>query len=239
MTAPHESLVEPTRIILIRHGETSWNVQQRIQGLTDIPLNEEGVWQAGRLARSLADAGLSAIYSSDLDRAYQTAMAVAKVTGLTVQKDVGLRERGFGVFEGHTWDEIAARWPEQSARWRRRDPGFGPEGGEALPDFYSRCVGAVMRLAEGHAGQTVAMVAHGGVLDCLYRAAARVGLQEARTWQLGNASINRLLYSAQGLTLVGWGDVAHLEGESLDDSVEADVAPAADASASLPDKAVK
>jgi len=215
--------VEPTRIVLIRHGETAWNVEMRIQGSTDIPLNPKGLWQAEQLARSLADGQLSAIYSSDLTRARQTAGAVAHVCGLDVRTDPGLRERGFGVFEGHTWDEIAARWPEQSARWRRRDPGFGPEGGEALPDFYSRCVGTVMRLAQGHAGQTVAMVAHGGVLDCLYRAATHVGLQEPRTWQLGNASINRLLYAGRNLTLVGWGDVSHLESVvSPDESVEAD-----------------
>lgn len=218
---------EPTRIVLIRHGETAWNVETRIQGSTDISLNAKGLWQAERLAKSLADAEFEAIYSSDLSRAHQTASAIARVVGLAVRTDSGLRERGFGVFEGHTWTEIAERWPEQSARWRRRDPGFGPEGGEALPDFYSRCVGTVMRLAEGHAGHTVAMVAHGGVLDCLYRAAARVGLQDVRTWQLGNASINRVLYSEQGLTLVGWGDVSHLEGDSRDDSVEADAAPAA------------
>lgn len=219
-------LVEPTRIVLIRHGETAWNVQTRIQGLTDIPLNARGRWQAGRLGRALADAELAAVYSSDLGRAIETADAVAEVNGVSVVTDAALRERAFGVFEGHTWDEIVARWPVESARWRRREPGFGPEGGEALPDFFSRCVSAVLRLAHGHAGEAIAIVAHGGVLDCVYRAAAHVDMQAPRTWQLGNASINRLLYVSGGLSLVGWGDVSHLEGESRDESAEADPADA-------------
>ena len=125
--------------------------------------------------------------------------------------DAGLRERGFGRFEGCTFSEIESRWPEESARWRRREPGFGPGGGEPLQDFYARSVGTVLRMAAGHPGQTIAIVAHGGVLDCLHRAAARIELQAPRTWQLGNATINRLLWTPEGLSLVGWNDAGHLD----------------------------
>ncbi|MBC7954415.1 MAG: histidine phosphatase family protein [Cytophagales bacterium] len=210
---------QATRILAVRHGETAWNVDTRIQGQLDIPLNDTGRWQAERLAASVADEGVHAIYSSDLLRAYQTAQAIAQATGLPVNTDTALRERGFGEFEGHTYKEIEARWPEQSERWRKRDPDFSPGvTGESLHVFFERCVTVATRLAAAHPGQTIALVAHGGVMDCLYRAASRLDLQAARSWQLGNASINRLLYTAGGFTLVGWSDTSHLDSGSRDES---------------------
>jgi probable phosphoglycerate mutase len=219
--------VEPTRVFALRHGETAWNVDSRIQGQLDVPLNELGRWQARKLGRALADEGISVLYASDLGRAHETARAVSDAIGVPVLVERGLRERGFGVFEGQTFKEIEERWPELSQRWRKRDPEFGPEGGETLRDFYLRCVDVATRLASRHPGQTIAMVAHGGVLDCLYRAAAHIDLQGARTWQLGNASINRLLYTPGGFSLVGWSDSAHLEGEMHDETGDAGPAAAA------------
>ena len=209
---------QATRILAIRHGETAWNVDTRIQGQLDIPLNDVGRWQAHRLALAMAEEGIDAIYSSDLLRALETAQAVASGSGRAIVTDTGLRERGFGEFEGLTFKEIEQRWPDQSARWRRRDPEFGPAGGEVLHDFYARSVATVTRLAAAHPGQTIAVVAHGGVMDCLYRAATRLALDAPRSWQRGNASINRLLHSPQGFTLVGWSDTYHLEETSLDES---------------------
>jgi probable phosphoglycerate mutase len=203
---------EPTRLLAIRHGQTAWNADLRIQGHTDIPLNDTGLWQAARLAQALADEGIQALYSSDLQRAAGTAAALSRTTGLPVRTDAALRERAFGHYEGATFREIETRWPDDARRWRQRDPSFGPAGGETLQDFYTRCVAAATRLAALHPGQTVALVAHGGVLDCLYRAATRMALDAPRTWQLGNCSINRLLYSAEGLSLVGWNDDHHLDG---------------------------
>lgn len=208
-----------TRVIAIRHGETAWNVDTRIQGQLDIPLNDTGRWQAQRLAQALADEPLHAIYASDLGRALETAQALADAVGLEVVTDPGLRERGFGIFEGRTWKEIEERWPELSARWRKRDPEFGPEGGETLASFYDRCITTASRIAAAHAGQSIALVAHGGVLDCLYRAGSRIELQAPRTWELGNAGINRLLYTPEGFTLVGWGDTLHLEDDALDETL--------------------
>lgn len=202
-----------TRVLAIRHGETAWNVAARIQGQLDIGLNDTGRWQAGQLALALADEDLAAVYASDLSRAYQTALCVAEAVALDVRRDPGLRERGFGAFEGSTFTEIESRWPEQSARWRRREPDFGPGGGETLRDFYARSVGTATRLAAAHPGQTIALVAHGGVLDCLYRAASRIALDAPRSWDVRNASINRLLYTPQGFTLVGWSDTFHLEAQ--------------------------
>lgn len=211
-------LDQVTSVLAVRHGETAWNRETRIQGQLDIPLSPLGAAQARRLAQALDGQGVEVIYASDLARARQTADAVAQQLGLAVQLEPGLRERGFGLFEGLTWAEIETRWPAESERWRRRDPQFAAQGGEGLQDFYARSVAAVEALASRHPGQTVLIVAHGGVLDCLYRAAARQSLQAARTWTLGNASINRLLYSQSGLTLVGWNDDNHLAGLSLDDT---------------------
>ncbi len=208
-----------TRVIAIRHGETAWNAQTRLQGQLDIELNDAGRRQAQQVADALADAGISTIYTSDLLRAAQTAEAIAGRCGLALQRDAGLRERHFGVFEGHTLSELDQRWPEAAQRWRNRDIDFSPEGGETLVDFSARSVACAARLAARHPGQTIALVAHGGVLDCLYRAATRVSLQATRTWQLGNASINRLLFNGEDFTLVGWGDTLHLEA-ALDDNDE-------------------
>ncbi|MDR2325982.1 MAG: histidine phosphatase family protein [Acidovorax sp.] len=210
--------MQATRIIAIRHGETAWNVDARIQGHLDIPLNDIGLWQAGRAGAALANEPLATIYSSDLSRAQTTAQAVADTTGAPLVLDSGLRERSFGNFEGRTFKEIEQELPEQALRWRKRDPDFVPDGGgESLAMLKSRIQHTVDRLAAQHMGQQIALVAHGGVMDVLYRLATRQDLQAPRTWELGNAAINRLLWTPDGLTLVGWGDAQHLEGAARDE----------------------
>ncbi len=208
-----------TRILAIRHGETAWNVDTRIQGQLDVPLNERGLWQAGRVALALAEEeDLVAVYSSDLQRALATAEAIAQVTDRPLHTDAGLRERCFGAFQGCTVEEVHARHPEDAVRWRQRDLDFRPDGAESLREFHQRCVDTASRLAAAHVGQTIALVAHGGVLDCLYRAATGMDLSAPRTWQLGNASINRLLWTDGVFTRIAWGDIGHLESaEALDE----------------------
>jgi probable phosphoglycerate mutase len=201
-----------TRLLLVRHGQTAWNAEGRIQGHRDIGLDATGLRQAAALAGALAGDGVQAIYSSDLSRARQTAAPLVARLGQPLRTDPGLRERAFGIFEGLSFAEVDARWPAQAARWRRRDPDFGAEGGETLRGFRERLVGAVLRLAAGHAGEQIVLVTHGGALDLLYREATRLALDAPRTWPLANAAINRLLHADQGLVLVGWGDVGHLDG---------------------------
>ena len=207
-----------TRLVAIRHGETAWNAAQRLQGWQDIPLNALGRRQAASLGAALAHEGLAAVVASDLQRAWQTGQALATALGLPLQAEPGLRERRFGHLEGLTHAEIEAQWPDEARRWRNREPGFTPAGGESLLDFQARCLAALERVAAAHAGQAVALVCHGGVVDLLHRAATRVPLDLPRTWALGNAAINRLLHTPQGLALVGWNDTAHLGGLSDDDS---------------------
>ena len=210
-------MTEPTRIIAIRHGETSWNVDTRIQGHLDIPLSANGRWQAERLAGALREEPLAAIYASDLTRAWETAQYVGRAQGIVVTKEIGLRERGFGDFEGKTFAEIEVLLPEQSMRWRKRDPDFSPAGGESLVTLRSRVISAAQRLAALHPGELIAMVGHGGVMDVLYRAATRLDIQAPRTWALANAAINRLLWTPEGFSLVGWADTHHLDDDSLDE----------------------
>lgn len=210
--------MDATRILAIRHGETAWNVDTRIQGHLDIPLNERGRWQAQRLARALAARdSLQAIYSSDLSRAHETARAIAEATGAPLATHVGLRERGFGVFEGKTYVEIEKTWPEESERWRKRDPHWAPQGGESLLQTRERILRTLHELAARHPGEQIVLVAHGGVMDQLYRAATGQELQAPRTWQLTNTAVNRLLWTPQGLSLVGWADTTHLDDASLDE----------------------
>lgn len=207
-----------TRIIAIRHGETAWNVDTRIQGHLDIPLNDTGRWQARQAAQALADEPIAAIYTSDLQRAHATAQAVAEATGAPLVAEPGLRERSFGHFQGRTFAEIEAEQPENALRWRKRDPHYAPEGGESLVALRERIARTVDALAGRHAGEQVVMVAHGGVLDTLYRMATGQDIQAPRTWQLANAAINRLLWTPDGLTLVGWADTLHLEQGARDES---------------------
>lgn len=207
---------EPTHIIAIRHGQTAWNAETRMQGQLDTALDARGRWQAEQLAEALHGEAIDAIVSSDLARALHTAQPLASRRGLRVRRDSALRERSFGVFQGFTYEGIATHWPEGAARWRARDPQFGPTGGETLAAFHRRVVEAGERLSREFAGRTVVWVTHGGVLDCLHRAAIRVELDAPRSWTLANASINRLLHSDQGLMLVGWGDVRHLDAPTVD-----------------------
>ena len=208
-----------TRIIAIRHGETTWNVDGRLQGHLDIPLNDIGLWQAEQAAQALVDVDITAIYSSDLQRAYVTAQAVAKATGKPLQSDAGLRERSFGEFQGKTFQDIEAAYPEAAQKWRKRDPSFVlGSTGESLLTLRDRIASTVDKIASQHEGEQIVIVAHGGVLDVLYRLATRQDLQAPRTWALGNAAINRLLWTPDGLTLVGWADTAHLNEGSRDEA---------------------
>src|SRR4029079_80621 len=130
----------------------------RMQGQLDTGLSARGRWQASRVAEALAGEGIEAIHASDLVRAHDTADAIAAGVGLPIATDTGLRERSFGIFQGHTYAEIDARWPADAALSRRHDPQFAPEGGESLVEFSARAVAAVTRIAERARGRTILVV---------------------------------------------------------------------------------
>jgi 2,3-bisphosphoglycerate-dependent phosphoglycerate mutase len=138
--------VTSTTLLVIRHGETAWNAEHRIQGHLDIPLSPAGIRQAAYLAERLAGESIDAVYSSELARAWLTAVPFAARLGLEIVADTRLRERSFGVFEGLTLDEIAAQHPEAFRRWRERDPGWAIDGGESGRQLIDRVLAALSRL---------------------------------------------------------------------------------------------
>lgn len=204
-----------TSVIVIRHGETEWNREKRMQGTTDTLLSDVGRAQALALGRRLATRDFSALYSSDLSRARDTASAIAERTDREVVTDPRLRERRFGIFEGLTTAEIVARYPEEHARFASRDPDYEVPGGESARAFTGRCLGCLAEIADRHRGAEVVVVTHGLVLDSLYRAAHGLGHGDRRPVPLINASLNLFDYGGGAWRLVLWGDVSHLAPEEV------------------------
>lgn len=208
-----------TEIVLIRHGETAWNAEGRIQGHLDIPLNETGVAQAAAVGARLGGGRFDSICSSDLGRALQTAQPVARFTALAVARDARLRERNLGVLQGLTGEEAMAAHPQAWAAFKARRPDEALEGGESLSVFTRRVVGIFSELAALHAGGRVIVVTHGGVLDAIYRHATAMALDTPRDFPIYNASVNVIRRSGGRWEIGSWGDVSHLPKElAMDDT---------------------
>ncbi len=210
-------------LLLIRHGETAWNASRRMQGHTDIPLNERGLWQAGQTARRIAELAasrpISRVISSDLQRAAQTAAAIASELGQPVHHDPVWRERAYGVIEGHTPEGVAEKWPDLHEGWRSRDPDFPVPGGESLQAFADRVTAALEALVRApRPVGTLVVVAHGGVLDIIYRQVRGLDLRAPREHSLVNAALNHLRHADQGWQILSWGDDSHLQ--AVADEVE-------------------
>ncbi len=208
-------------ILLIRHGETTWNRERRMQGHIDIPLNDEGRRQARALGVALKAERPDAIWSSDLQRARDTAQAIADTHQMPLQLTEALRERCYGAFEGMTYQEIGERYPREMQQWKARElharfPA-GEREAETLHEFYLRCIAAVTSIASAHHGEKLVIVAHGGVLDCVYRAATGMPLSTERRFSIVNAAINRLHWNGEHLSLKQWADDAHLIAAGLDE----------------------
>ncbi|KAF1047214.1 MAG: Phosphoserine phosphatase 1 [Herbaspirillum frisingense] len=210
-----------TEILLIRHGETDWNVDKRLQGHIDIPLNEAGRRQVLALGAALAGEGIDAIFASDLQRAQATAQAVADAIGLDVGIDAGLRERCYGAFEGLRHIEIEQKYPEAYRVWKAREPDARYPGGEreaeTMREFYRRSVEAVQRVLAGGQYRKVAIVTHGGVLECVHHWASGTEFAQPRTFDIYNASVNRLHWDGERARIRSWGEVGHLNRETLDE----------------------
>jgi 2,3-bisphosphoglycerate-dependent phosphoglycerate mutase len=204
-----------TEILLVRHGETLWNQQGRMQGQHDSPLTATGLHQARQLARRLAQTPFTALYSSDLGRAHQTARCIADETGHEILADEGLRERNFGIFEGLTNTEIKLRYPEDHELFAKRDPHYVMAGGESATQFMARVMATLDRIAATHNGDTVVVVTHGLVLDALYRTACNMALEIPRGFPLLNCSLNTFRRSPAGWQVVNVCDVAHLAQDEL------------------------
>jgi 2,3-bisphosphoglycerate-dependent phosphoglycerate mutase len=203
-----------TELILIRHGETDWNAQGRIQGHTDIALNARGQAQAQRVAQAVAalhqSTPISAVISSDLQRAVQTAAPIAAACQLSVQLDAQLREKGYGVLEGLTWQERNAQHPDIDYEHELANPQFAVPQGESRLAFYERITTALQHHAQAHAGKVIVVVTHGGVLDMAYRAAMHMPLTLRRHWETPNAVLNSVTYSEGRFNLRYWADDYHI-----------------------------
>jgi len=211
-----------TELVLLRHGETDWNLERRIQGQLDIALNAEGRRQAHAAARRLAAQpqryrlASARIVSSDLARCRQTAEAIALSTGLPVQTDARLRERHFGRFEGRTQAELRREFPDDYVRWAARDPDHDVAGGESLRHLDARVRAVFAELVRTHAGRTLIVVTHGGVLDIVQRMCRGLELSAPRDFDLPNAGLNRVRWAAGAFEVLEWADVSHWR-DSLDD----------------------
>jgi probable phosphoglycerate mutase len=207
-----------TEFIVVRHGETAWNAQGRIQGHLDSPLNEEGLAQALLVGDRLTRQPFAHLYSSDLGRALQTVQPIADRSGHPVRTDTRLRERDLGLFQGLTGAECERRFPEHYARFRARDPDHVMPGGESARHVYERVSEVFTFLAREHIGARLVVVTHGGVLDALYRFVQGVPLDRPRDFPIFNASLNTVRCTGAQWSLDRWGDISHLTRDAaLDD----------------------
>jgi probable phosphoglycerate mutase len=208
-----------TRLCLIRHGETAWNAEKRLQGHTDIPLNTRGESQACQMAQALKDSGLTfdVLYTSDLKRAVDTSAAIVQLFCVAAQVDSNLRERHFGALQGLSINEAPLLRPDIWQAHITRDLDHELEGGESIRQFALRVQRALDRIEEQHPGKTVLMVSHGGTLDMMYRIASNQALSTQRVVSVPNASLNWLTHRlGSGWVVEQWADTRHLKGSALE-----------------------
>jgi probable phosphoglycerate mutase len=208
-----------TEVILIRHGETEWNLSGRWQGHADSPLSTRGIEQAEALGQRMLKETLDCFYSSDLERARHTSHLVGGPSEWNPEFMESLRERDLGVLEGLTTEEMKVKYPQEYESFRNEGPEYQVPGGESFKQFYERCSGALEEVAMRNPGRKIGLVTHGGFLGAIFRYVLNIPLDAERNFVLLNCSLNRLEKTESGWNLVSWGDVAHLEGlDSLDDA---------------------
>jgi probable phosphoglycerate mutase len=208
-----------TKLCLIRHGETAWNAERRLQGHTDIPLNTKGIQQARQMAQAIKNTRLSfdALYTSDLKRAADTANAIVELFGIEARVDSALRERHFGALQGLTIQEAPLLQPAIWQAHIARDLEHELAGGESIEQFAIRVQTVLDKIQEQHSGQTILLVSHGGTLDMVYRIASKQALRTERVASVPNASFNWICHQeGEGWSVEKWADTRHLEGSALE-----------------------
>lgn len=200
------------RIILVRHGETIWNVARRFQGQSDIDLNEKGRWQAGMTGKYLAGERIDVTYASDLVRCVDTAKLIVDGRGLEIVTRRDLRELDFGEWEGLTGQEISERYPGDLLRLR--DEGWRPPRGETWPEMCARVLGAFEAIKRQHPDDAVLIVTHVNPLRVILADALRMSHEELFRTRLGNCAVNILDVNGSQCDLVVLNDTHHLEEAS-------------------------
>jgi len=209
--APPPERSHPARLYLIRHGESTWNSEHRIQGQSDPPLSELGRRQSGLLGHRLAGRAFAGFYASDLKRAFETAQHVGSFIGLEPRPETGLREIFLGDWEGMRTDEIAYRFPEAWARWVEEPDWDVVPGGEGAAPFESRVASALDDILHRHVTGNVLVVTHGGVIQIgLHRVVGRPS-RGLFPFKIQNASISVIEKRNGRMVIAGVNDVAHLE----------------------------
>ncbi|QIF03390.1 histidine phosphatase family protein [Roseimicrobium sp. ORNL1] len=207
------------KLILVRHGETEWNVQGREMGQLDSPLTARGLQQAEALAARLSSCRLHSLYCSDLGRALHTATLIAASCGVESIKDVALRERHMGILQGLTPTEMASQHPEVYAEYRRSPHTYEIPEGESGQQRQDRSVKALTEIAQRHPSLTVAVVTHGGFLMGFFEHV--LGMTPGNGWRFKkqNAAYNCFEFTNDRWSLVTWNDTSHLDAlGSLDDA---------------------
>ena len=203
------------RLLLVRHGQSTWNREQRIQGQLDPPLSDEGRRQAELLGHRLAGRPLAGFYSSDLKRALETSQAIAAAIGLDAVATPGLREIYLGDWEGLRTEELAQRFPEAWARWTEEPDWDLVPGGEGTVLFETRVAAALDSILERHAHGDVLVVTHGGVIQvALHRVAARPS-RGLFPFKIQNASLSAIEGRDGRMLIGGVNDTCHLEPDLL------------------------
>ncbi len=204
-----------TEIILIRHGETSWNREKRFQGHTDIPLSDQGRSQAISLARRLKADPVDAIYASDLSRAAATAEFTSQALGLAVHRLRELREIDFGDWEGKSVRSILTDYPLQAARWFKNPGRESIPGGETHQAIHSRLMDTLHRIVKAHPDQKVALFSHGGPIRYMLIGALDMNPDMFWRMEIDNTSVSVLKHTDRGFLLKGINDCAHLSPWAL------------------------
>ncbi|HXV79870.1 MAG TPA: histidine phosphatase family protein [Candidatus Binatia bacterium] len=204
--------MDRTQVIIVRHGQTQWNLKLIRQGHLDSSLTEKGIAQAKALGERLKREIFTALYSSDLGRALQTAQMIADATGHTIVTDPRLRERHLGIFQGLTGEELREKYPEEYRLHRTSGPGYVIPGGESVQQQVARNVVYLNEIAEKHLGETIVVVTHGGVLSGLFRHTFAIPYEAPRRFEFTNAGLNVFNYQEGNWFLQTWGDISHLNG---------------------------
>lgn len=199
-------------IYLVRHGETSWNAEQRILGATDVDLSESGARQAETLAEFLRDRPLRAVYSSDLRRAVRTAEALARPHGLGVRIHPGLREMNQGILEGLTFEELRERHPDFLETWKKDPSSARIPAGETLVQLQERAWATLRDLADAHAQETIAVVSHNLTIVAFLCRLLGLPLSRFRQLRQGYTGVNLIEYGRLGWAVHSLNVMAHLRG---------------------------
>lgn len=203
-----------TQIWLIRHGETDWNAAQRLQGWRDIPLNDTGKNQAKSVQHFLDQQRIAfdGVLSSDLQRAIQTAQIAFAQHQYPIEQIPALRERNYGIYEGHPWQSLTQLPNEPAPKINLRDPSLDVPEGESLLTFHQRIIEAFNQIALQRPNQKLAVIAHGGVIEMVWRYIQQADLSTPRPYKILNASVNHFaINQEQQWQEIAWAQVAHLD----------------------------